>query len=185
MIPRWMRFSRKTESSQSLIGFAVYGAVLGACVYSPLDAHAQNYPVTITDVTGAKIVLSAPPKRIVTLVPSLGELAADILEDQMNRIVGVSDYTDFPPVLKRRTSIGSYVRFNIESVVVLRPDVVLATTDGNPKDRVLQLREAGVPVVVVGTGSFDEIFKSILLVGRALGYPGRAERLLKQMFTFG
>ncbi len=134
----------------------------------------------LLDATGTKVKLLDHPSRIVTLVPSLAELTADILGDDIEKIVGVSEYTNYPPALKTRISIGPYYRFNIEKVVSLKPDLVLATTDGNPKDQVLHLRELGIPVLVVKTGRLREIEDSILIVARALGKTTRGDQMLAQ-----
>ncbi|HLD99398.1 MAG TPA: cobalamin-binding protein [Bdellovibrionota bacterium] len=120
------------------------------------------------------------PRRIVTLMPSLGELAADLLQTDLNRIVGISEYTDYPPGLKKAASIGRYDRFNIESVVALKPDLVLASQDGNPKDPVLHLRELGLNVLVVRTETFDEIKESMRLTGTALGFASRGAQMASQ-----
>src|SRR5262245_40620061 len=93
----------------------------------------------ITDATQTKVVLVDRPNRIVTLSPSLGELAADLLGDNLDRLVGVSEFTDYPPALKKVNSVGPYHQFNLERVLALKPDLVLATLDGNPRDRVLHL----------------------------------------------
>lgn len=131
----------------------------------------------LKDVTGARVVLKDRPARVVTLAPSLGELAADLLGGDAKRIVGVSEYTDFPVSLKKVESIGPYVRVNLEKIVSLKPDLVLATLDGNPKDQVLHLRELGIPVVLVNTGSLSQVEESIRLVAEALGEGERGKAM--------
>ncbi len=129
----------------------------------------------VQDALGKEVTLVARPMRVVTLVPSLGELAADLVGDELERIVGVSELTDYPPALKKTTSIGRYDRFNIERVLSLKPDLVLATFDGNHRDQIERLRELKIPVVVVSTKNFDEVEKSMILVGDALGDKARGE----------
>lgn len=134
----------------------------------------------LTDITGTRVRLADRPARIVTLAPSLGELAADLVGENLERIVGVTDFTDFPPALKKVRSVGNYAKFNLESVVSLKPDLVLATHDGNSKDQVAHLRELGVPVLVVGTETFSEIEASMKLVAEAIGVPAEGERMVSQ-----
>jgi iron complex transport system substrate-binding protein len=122
----------------------------------------------LIDATQTRVHLSDEPKRIVTLAPSLGELAADVLGSEIEFIVGVSEFTTYPPALKKVTSIGPYARFNIEKIVSLKPELVLATIDGNSQDQVNHLRELGVPVVVVDTRSLAGIINSIQLVATSL-----------------
>lgn len=131
----------------------------------------------LTDTTQTKVQLGDHPVRIVPLAPSLAELAADIAGEDLTRIVGVTEYTDYPAALEKRPSVGPYYRFSIERVAGLKPDLVLATFDGNNKDQVNHLRELGLPVVVVATGTFDEIENSMKLVAAAMGDPSRGEQM--------
>ncbi|MGK5082289.1 helical backbone metal receptor [Bdellovibrionota bacterium FG-1] len=133
----------------------------------------------VIDATGAHVEVSDWPTRVVTLAPSLGELVADLNEKRVDRIVGVSEYTDFPVSLKKISSVGAYTRFNIEKVVSLKPDLVLATLDGNPKDQVLHLREIKIPVIVVDTSSFTQVAQSIKLVAQALGTPAEGDKMAR------
>lgn len=137
-------------------------------------------PIEIHDASGAQVRLKSRPKRIVTLAPSLGELVADFSGADFGRIVGVSEFTDYPPALKKKKSIGPYHRFSLESVVSLKPDLVLATHDGNSKDQVLHLRELGIPVVVVASGDFAEVESSMRLVAKAIGLPKEGERMAQR-----
>lgn len=118
------------------------------------------------------------PQRIVTLIPSLGELAAEILEST-DRIVGVSEYTDYPESLKSKPVVGPYHKANLEAVVGLKPDLVLASEDGNAKDQVERLRELRIPVLVVKTSTFKDVTDSFVSVGRVLGKAARGNELAK------
>lgn len=138
----------------------------------------------VTDALGAKVEIARAPSRIVTLAPSLGELAADVAGDRLERIVGVSEYTDYPPSLKHVTSIGPYNHVNLELIASLKPDLVLATKDGNARDQIEHLRELGVPVVVVATENFSGVADSMKLVARAMGDATEGEHMAAR-FTEG
>ncbi len=113
-----------------------------------------------------------------TLAPSLAEISAEILgEQRLDRIVGVSDYTDYPNSLKSKPSVGSFAQFNVEKVVSLKPTLVLATTDGNSKEQVQRLIDLGLTVVVVQTSSLQEIEQSFRKVGKALGEESQGNRI--------
>jgi iron complex transport system substrate-binding protein len=155
--------------------FAAAALALAAVAAHPAVAR------ELTDATGAPVKLAERPRRIVTLAPSLGELAADVADEGLERIVGVSEYTDYPSALTKVRSVGPYAKINLEAVVALKPDLVLATTDGNARDQVAHLRELGVPVVVVATGTLRQIYASIRLVGQAMGEPARGDRLARRL----
>ncbi len=156
--------------------FLWISVLLGSGYYSA-------YGREIMDATHIRVQLVDKPKRIVTLAPSLSELVAEILGDELDRIVGVSEYSDYPPKMRDRPSIGPYHQFNIEKIVSLKPDLVLATTDGNPSDKILYLRELGMPVVTVATGNFKEMEESIRLVAEALGVSQRGTQIVDQLKT--
>jgi iron complex transport system substrate-binding protein len=156
---------------------ATVAAAALALAWAAAGGRAQAREVV--DATGARVRLADKPARIVTLAPSLGELAADLCGNDLSRIVGVSEYTDYPPALAKVASVGQYARFNLEKVVALRPELVLATLDGNPRDEVLHLRELGVPVVVVATASLKDVEGSIRLVGEAMGVPEDGARMAR------
>ncbi|OFZ82385.1 MAG: hypothetical protein A2583_16485 [Bdellovibrionales bacterium RIFOXYD1_FULL_53_11] len=151
-------------------------------------AKRQFDPMPFFFVALCFFVLSAHPAggaaRIVTLAPSLGELVADMSADGLDRIVGVSEFSDYPPALLKKPSVGPYFRFSVEKVIGLKPDLVLATRDGNPKDSVLRLRELGLNVVVVSTASLKEVAASMRIVGDAMGEAG-AGRAMAEQFERG
>jgi iron complex transport system substrate-binding protein len=138
----------------------------------------------LTDAMGTSVKIVDHPIRIVTLAPSLGELTADLLGSSLERIVGVSDYTDYPPTLSKVKSIGSYARFNLEAVVALKPDLIVATSDGNARDQIEHLRTLHLPVVVIKTSSFNEIDESIQILSKALDAEKEGESI-RQRLTKG
>lgn len=127
----------------------------------------------VKDATGTLVKLPDHPVRIVTLAPSVGELAAEFLEVDLDRIVGVSESTDYPPALKKIESVGPYQRFNLERVIALKPDLVLATLQGNSKDQVLHLRELGAPVFVMNTATFSDVEEAMREAAQILGDGAR------------
>ena len=144
--------------------------------FAPLVALATD----LTDVTGANVHLQARPVRIVTLAPSLAELVYE-LSGSGDQLVGVSEYTDFPAELRKIKTVGPYAHFNLETVFALKPDLVLATSDGNPKDQIGHLRELGIPVIVVGTETFVQIENSITLISTALGKEKAGLSLIEKL----
>ena len=80
-------------------------------------------PRTFVDDLGRKLYLAKAPTRIVSLAPSITEILYAIgLRDE---IVGVTEFCDYPPEAKQKPKIG-YAQPNIEAIVLLEPDLVLA-----------------------------------------------------------
>jgi iron complex transport system substrate-binding protein len=123
----------------------------------------------LIDGLKSRVVVVDRPQRVVALTPALSELAAQLIDSDLSRMVGVVERSDFPVEVKKIQSVGAYHQFNLEKVLSLKPDLVLATADGNPKDRVLRLRELGVPVVVTQEKNLEDIGSTVLLVARSLG----------------
>jgi cobalamin transport system substrate-binding protein len=121
----------------------------------------------------------AAPRRIVTLAPSCAEVVAALgLGD---RIVGVTDFTDWPPRVKSLPSVGSFTNFSVEAVAALEPDLVVATDDGNPSAALQSLRQIGIRVITMSVRTYAEIEPSILSLGEALGRSAEAKRVVAEM----
>ena len=131
---------------------------------------------TFTDDAGRQVSISKTPERIVSHVPPITEtLFALGLGD---RLVGVSDYCDYPEEAKSKPSVGNYYNPSIESIVALEPDLVL--TDGH-SDSIKQLDELEITYLVVDPKDIDDIFESIELLGRATGIERTTRKLIDDM----
>jgi iron complex transport system substrate-binding protein len=165
----YWRMKRKfLVKSKSLLRPNKISWILGGAFVLFIGQTSTLYARQVIDASGEKVTVTDRPLRIVTLVPSLGELVAEFIGNNLARIVGVSEYTDYPPTLQKVSSVGSFVHLNLEKIVSLKPDLVLGTLDGNRKDEVLHLRELHLPTVLVKTGSFEEMENSIQLVASLL-----------------
>ncbi len=120
----------------------------------------------------------ATPRRVVTLAPNLTEIVFAVGAGE--RLVGVSDYSDFPREAHSIPRVGG-LGVSAERVAAMRPDLVLATPEGNAKGPVTALAAAGVPVLVVPGGSLDAVLDGIRLVGRRLGRSETSERLVQSL----
>ena len=126
------------------------------------------------------VAAPAPPTalRIVALAPSAAEWVADFGVD-LQQVVGVSEYTDFPEALKSRPTVGPYNKINLEKVFSLKPTLVVATRDGNIKDQVDRIRAWGIPTVLLDGTSMASIRQSITTLGEALQLQEKAKQMTK------
>jgi len=99
---------------------------------------------TVTDETGRSVTVPVEVKRIVTLAPNLTETVFALGLGE--RLVGDTKVCDTPPEAKQRAHVGMPVNPNLEAVVALHPDLVLATTSINRAESVDALRRLGIPV---------------------------------------
>lgn len=146
------------------------------------DAQGEaDYPITITDAIGEEVVIEAKPEKIVSLIPSNTEItfALGLGEE----IVGVSDHDNYPEEVAEKEKIGG-MEMNVEKILSLAPDLVLAhgSSAHNSEAGLQQLRDSGIAVVVVNDATnFDEVYKSIEMIGTATGEMKKAEEVINGM----
>ncbi|MGE5894181.1 MAG: ABC transporter substrate-binding protein, partial [bacterium] len=120
-------------------------------------------------------------QRIVSLAPALTEiLYAMDLED---RIIGVTTFCDYPPRAKEKPKVGGMSNPSLEAIVSLKPDIVVMTTDGNPKEFEEQVRRLGIRTYVFTARRIPELPQAIRDLGTALGVTERAEALANTIET--
>jgi ABC-type Fe3+-hydroxamate transport system substrate-binding protein len=112
------------------------------------------------------LALAAAPQRIVTLAPHLAELVC--AAGGCDRLVGVSRYTDAPPHAASLPRIGDAYTVNVEAVVALRPDLVIAWDGGTPRASVDKLQHVGVPVEWLRVDSLEGVEGALRQLGRRL-----------------
>ena len=90
----------------------------------------------VTDPTGRRITIDREPRRIVSLVPSVTELMYAIGAEDL--LVGVTDFCDYPPAARQKPKVGGMLAPSLETLVALKPDLVIATTAGNREETFAQ-----------------------------------------------
>ncbi len=140
--------------------------LLAACLLSAPDARA-GFPLEKRDDRGVVVRLESPPRRVVSLAPSLTEIV--FLLGKEETLAGVTRFCNYPPRALSLPKIGGVVDPDVEKIVAARPDLVLCTTDGNPKEKVRTLEELGIPCFAVAPQDLSGIFAAIERVGALLG----------------
>jgi iron complex transport system substrate-binding protein len=134
--------------------------------------------VTVTDDYGEIVTIRGLPQRIVSLAPSNTEILYALgLED---RIVGVTDYCNYPPETADKPKVGGYSTINIEKVIAADPDLVFAAT-GNTEDVVDRLRALGMTVVTLNPLTVDDVLRDTELVGAATGQEEQAAACVEKL----
>lgn len=141
-----------------------------------------SFPVTIKDATDQEVVIETKPEKIVSLMPSNTEIAFALgLGDE---IVGVNDYDNYPEEVLEKEKIGG-MDFNVEKIISLQPDLVLAhggTSMGSSAAGLQQIRDAGITVLVVNDAvNFATVYDSMNMIGTATGKKEEAEKLVADM----
>jgi iron complex transport system substrate-binding protein len=135
-------------------------------------------PGEIVDQLGRPIRVDRPPQRIVSMSPSNTEILFALgLGD---RVVGVTDYCDFPPEALDKAKIGGFSNPDLEKLVALSPDLIVADQI-HEKEVVPELERRNLPVFVMDPRNMDQVLESIVLLGRATGTEAEAARLVEEM----
>lgn len=130
-----------------------------------------NAQVQLVDDRGVTVNLPAPPQRIVSLLPSLTETVCAL--DQCQRLVGVDRYSNWPVSVRSLTVVGGGLDPQIETIVALRPDVVLMATSSRAASR---LEALGLKVVALEPKTHADVQRVLDQMGRLLGV-GDARRV--------
>jgi iron complex transport system substrate-binding protein len=141
---------------------------------------AAAFPLTLTDDEGNTVVIPAAPQKIVSLTPATTELVFAL--GAGDRMVGGTDADDYPPEAKQLAHVATYSSVDVEKIVGLGADLVIAGGNGFNKPEALdQLRRLHVPVLVVYAPDVKGVLADIDLVGRAIGSAEAATAIADAM----
>lgn len=147
---------------------------------SPSQSAAADYPLIVTDDAEREVSLPAEPERIVSLAPSNTEIVCAL--DACDRLVGVTDFDDFPAEVAEVDRVVTMAEVDVEAVVAAEPDLVLAAgNELTPSAVIEQLTDLGLVVLVLYPESLAEVTGDIELVGTALGQGEEAAALVDGM----
>jgi iron complex transport system substrate-binding protein len=132
---------------------------------------------SVTDQTGRQVTLDAPPRRIVSLVPSVTEDLFAI--GAQDALAGVTDFCDYPPAARRKPSVGGMLAPSLETLVALKPDLVVATTAGNTEETFAELGRLRIPVYLVDPTRLRDVLDLISRLGALTGHQSAAARLAR------
>ncbi len=139
-------------------------------------ALATQYPLTVTDDLGRKVTLDAEPQRIVVMLPSATETLCAI--GACEKIVATDKFSDWPPKVKKLPKAGGLYDPNVELIVSLKPDLVIASKYGKLVER---LAKAGIPAYAVKTETYEDIFKTARKLGLVVNREAEAEALVARI----
>jgi iron complex transport system substrate-binding protein len=133
----------------------------------------------MTDMLSRRVSVPERPMRIVSLAPSITETV--FVLDEGERLVGVTDYCDYPPEATKKPRVGGISTPSFEAILALRPDLVLATSESNYAEHVQRLTAIGLPVYVIRPVDFETVLESIERIGAVLGREDAARARVASM----
>ncbi|NLG68428.1 MAG: ABC transporter substrate-binding protein, partial [Firmicutes bacterium] len=163
--------------SLAIAGLLLALALVQALALAPAPpVAAASYPTELVDDAGNPVRLEASPQRIVSLVPSLTEAVCALAA--CDRLVGVDDYSNYPPQVSALPRLGGLYDPNVERIVSLDPDLVLLSKYGRLPQA---LRQAGLTIFILESETLEDGFRNLRTLGRLLDREERAMRLVESI----
>jgi iron complex transport system substrate-binding protein len=113
------------------------------------------------------IRLAQPARRIITLTPHLTELS--FAAGAGTRLAGVARFSNYPDAARQLPVVSDAAQFDTESLLALKPDLVLAWKNGTPAAVVTRLENVGLPVFVVESVRLEDVARGIEAIAMLAG----------------
>ena len=148
-------------------------------MFGPVATQASGEAITLLQADGETLSLARPADSIVTLAPNLAELVfAAGAGDQLK---GVVEYSNFPPEAANIKRVGDAFRIDLERIIELNPDLVIAWRSGNPQTALDKLQQLGVRVWQIEISTPEEIADTVENIARAAGTTGAGRARAAQL----
>lgn len=154
------------------------GAVVTLALFAAVATLPARATITVTDDAGKTLTLAAPVQRIVSLAPHATELL--FAAGAGDRVVGVSAFSDYPPLARVLPQVSGGVRLDIEQVLALRPDLAVGWSSGNASSDLDALRRLGIPVFIAEPKKLDDLPATLLRLGQVTGHETEAQAAAEQ-----
>ncbi|MGI5822468.1 MAG: ABC transporter substrate-binding protein [Dethiobacteria bacterium] len=138
-----------------------------------------DFPLTVEDHFGRRVEILQKPERIISLAPSNTELLFALGLDE--RIVGVTEYCNFPPAALAKPKAGSFSEPYLEQIVTLEPELIIASELAITAEKLQQLEELQLPILVLHPAGFEEVCQTLELLGSVTGEKRAARQLITEM----
>lgn len=154
---------------------------LSACEQSTNSDLAQSkqadispQTVSVVDFQGTTISLAHPAQRIIALAPHIVENVYSA--GAGDRLVGVVDFSYYPEAAKKIPIVGGYKALNLERIIELQPDLIIAWESGNSHNSYTHLQELGFTVYVDQPHELKDVVKSITDIGQLSATQAHAKK---------
>lgn len=174
-------FSKKKSTVCALLSLFLIlflaAFLLQGCGNTAKPVSSSGFPMQITDDLGRVVTIKEAPQRIVSLAPAMTEILFAL--ELGDKVVGVTNYCDYPDEAKTKPKIGGFSTPSAELVVTAQPDLVLATKIN--ENFIPQLESAGLTVVVIESLDMEQVLEDIKLIGKFTGADETANKLTADM----
>lgn len=142
-------------------------------------AEGDVYPMEFIDSAGRKVILEKQPERIISVGPNVTEVIYAL--NKQDKLVGRTDFCDFPEEVENIESIGTLRNPSIEKIIELKPDLVIGSAHF-PQEVMEQLENLGINTVGIYRGeTFEGVYEMIGDAGKLLNATQRATEIVEEM----
>jgi len=179
--------NKKLRAIMTIFIIAALGLSFAGCQQTKTPASSTGvetksgsttYPLTITDDSGTSVTIDKEPQKIVSLSPSATEIVFAV--GAGSKLVGRTDYCNYPEEALAVTSIGSFNSPNLEKIIELAPDVVVSS-DLVSDEMSQQLQANGTKVVVFDSRNIDGVLNNIIQAGEITNTNDKATEVVEKM----
>ncbi|MCR4300983.1 MAG: cobalamin-binding protein [Sulfuricaulis sp.] len=130
--------------------------------------------VEVVDDAGHIVKLKMPAKRIISLAPYLTEIL--FAAGAGSTLVGTVNYSDYPKQALQIPRVGNYDNFDVERILALKPDLIIAWQSGNPTVHMERLRNLGLTIYIGEPRVFEDVPRNLERLGRLAGTERTAQQ---------
>jgi len=175
-----MTLTKKSKDFFALKLFAIavlFPLVLFSC---NREQNSSSYPYFFNglDLAGQMVALVKEPQTIISLAPSNTEIVYALGASE--KLIAVTNFCDYPAEAKSKDKVGDLMNLNLEKVIKLSPELVLASTQLLPEKRKI-LEDAHISVAVTEGTSLAQTIESIILIGRLINREAKAKEIASQL----
>ena len=155
------------------------GKLAGCVLLVGLALGQAAQAVTVKDDAGASVTLAKPAQRVISMAPHATELL--FAAGGGARVVGAVDYSDYPEAAKRIPRIGSNREVDIERIMALKPDLIVAWMHGSSERQIELVRRLGVPVYLSDPQTLEGIPDSVQRLAQLMGTEAAAQPVAAEL----
>jgi len=170
-------FAALNNSTNRLLKALVYFYFISLCGACLSQKDKASTFLCLTDSYNREIKLDQAPEKIISLSPGITEMI--FLLHAEEKLIGISDYCNFPEETQHIAKIGGLQNINIEKIISLQPDIVLIGSI-IPKSEVDKLEKSGITVVAIKQEEkLEGMLDAIKIIGQIVDHNARADSLIQ------
>lgn len=182
MLPNKRRIELRTVNYKKTLALVLVAIMATLCLVGcgePTSEENESVGIQVTDMMGREIQLEKPAEKIVVLDAANCEIIYALGAE--DALIARGEYCNYPEEVLDVPMVGSGRNTNIESIIALQPDVVIANSMDQTKEQVAAIEAAGIPMVITDDSNIEGVYEGILLVGQVMGKAEEAIKIVDDM----